>query len=252
MEELDPKVKNLRARVRAQVLELIGRMDFEFSTRLLSENQLAAKFQVSRSTIRAVLTELEVEGKVIRRHGSGTYVNPPALGVETTIYPRVNMHDLIVKNGFEPFLKILEVREVPAGDRGPKLNIFPFDRVFEVHSTYLADGKPCMYCVDCTDTRTFSTMDWHEYQKVQGSIYDYIRKTAGIDITWDIISIRASDSDQVPALRECFSLPQGAVKSVDHLEITNFDNTNRPVLLGNIYVDTDLIHLNIVRDLSKL
>ena len=79
--EMEEKERSLRDRVRQQLLELISHMDFEYSTRLLSENQLAAKFQVSRSTIRAVLSELETEGKVIRRHGSGTYVNPPALDV---------------------------------------------------------------------------------------------------------------------------------------------------------------------------
>lgn len=38
-------------------------MDFSVSTKLPSENWLAAKFDVSRSTIRAVLAELETEGK---------------------------------------------------------------------------------------------------------------------------------------------------------------------------------------------
>lgn len=59
----------LRERVRAQLLELISEMDLTVNTRLLSEGQLAAKFQVSRSTIRTVLSDLEVEGKVIRRQG---------------------------------------------------------------------------------------------------------------------------------------------------------------------------------------
>ena len=50
----------LRERVRAQLLELISEMDLTVNTRLLSEGQLAAKFQVSRSTIRTVLSDLEV------------------------------------------------------------------------------------------------------------------------------------------------------------------------------------------------
>lgn len=77
----------LRERVRAQLLELISEMDLTVNTRLLSEGQLAAKFQVSRSTIRTVLSDLEVEGKVIRRQGSGTYVNSQAIQVNTTLYP---------------------------------------------------------------------------------------------------------------------------------------------------------------------
>lgn len=250
--EMEEKERSLRDRVQQQLLELISHMDFEYSTRLLSENQLAAKFQVSRSTIRAVLSELETEGKVIRRHGSGTYVNPPALDVETTIYPRVNMYDLIRKNGYEPGLKVLSFQDVPAGERGPKLNLFPFDRVTEVRSIYYANERPCMYCIDCVDARRFAGMDWKDHEKFAGSIYDYIRQATGVEITWDIINIQAAHSGQMPELRECFSIPEGQIKPVVRLEITNFDKQNQPSLLGNIYIDTDQIRLNIVRDLTKM
>ncbi|SFQ03125.1 GntR family transcriptional regulator [Oscillibacter sp. PC13] len=249
---MDQREQSLQERVRQQIMELIHRMDFEYSTRLLSENQLAAKFQVSRSTIRAVLMELETEGKIIRRHGSGTYVNPPALDVETTIYPRVNMYDLIRKNGYEPSLKILSVRDGPAGERAQKLNLFPFDWITEIHSIYQADGHPCMYCIDCVDAKRFTDMDWKKHEDYPGSIYDFIRQSVGVDITWDIINIQAAHSGQIPALQECFSVPKGENKPVVRLEITNFDNRNQPSLLGNIYIDTDLIRLNIVRDLTKL
>lgn len=248
---MEGKERHLRDRVRRQLLELIGRMDFEYSTRLLSENQLAAKFQVSRSTIRAVLSELETEGKVIRRHGSGTYVNPPALDVETTIYPQVNMYDLIRKNGYRPELKVLSFQDIPAGERGYKLNLFPFDRITEIRTVYYADGRPCMYCVDCVDARRFSGVNWKEHENFDGSVYDYIRQAAGIDIIWDIINIQSAHSGQVQELQECFSIPEGQIKSVVRLEITNFDKQNQPSLLGNIYIDTDQIRLNIVRDLTK-
>ena len=90
----------LRERVRAQLLELISEMDLTVNTRLLSEGQLAAKFQVSRSTIRTVLSDLEVEGKVIRRQGSGTYVNSQAIQVNTTLYPRIDLREIVARNGY--------------------------------------------------------------------------------------------------------------------------------------------------------
>lgn len=242
--------ESLRERVRRQLLELIGSMDLEYRTKLLSENQLAAKLQVSRSTIRAILTELETEGKVIRRHGSGTYVNPQALNVETTLYPNVNMYDLVRKNGYEPSLKILETKKVPAGERGKLLNLFPFEPVIESHSVYCADGNPCMYCIDCMDASLITQEQWKSLGIFYGSIYENIRKLTGTAIEWDIIRVSASDNLRMPALNECFSIPDGQVKPVALLEITNFSRDNRPVLLGNIYVDTEKIELNIVRDLS--
>lgn len=249
--ELTQKENSLRETVRRQLMDLIHQMDFSYSTRLLSENQLAAKFQVSRSTIRAVLTELETEGKLIRRQGSGTYVNPPALNVETTIHPRVNMYDLIRRNGYQPGLKVLHVQEERAGEWGMKLNLFPFEQIIEIYSIYYGDDKPCMYCIDRVDKKKYTAVNWMDLENMPSSIHNYIQMTAGININWDIIHIKAANSDQIPALREHFQVAEGTVKPFVHLEITNFDTANEPVLFGNIYVDCDKVELNIVRDLTK-
>lgn len=64
---------SLREQVQ-QIPDLIQRMDLNYSTRLLSGGQMAAKSQVSRSTVRAVLSDLEIAGKVIHKQGSGKRV----------------------------------------------------------------------------------------------------------------------------------------------------------------------------------
>ena len=42
--------------------------------KLLSEDELATEFEVSRATIRQAVGELVIEGLVVRRQGRGTYV----------------------------------------------------------------------------------------------------------------------------------------------------------------------------------
>lgn len=64
---------SLRQQVQ-QIPNLIQRMDLNYRPRLLWEGQMAAKSQVSRSTVRAVLSDLEIAGKVIRKQGSGKRV----------------------------------------------------------------------------------------------------------------------------------------------------------------------------------
>ena len=61
-----------QSKVRAQ-LELLLR-NAEPGERLPSEPALAKRFDVSRTTIREVMSQLETEGFVQRRQGSGTYV----------------------------------------------------------------------------------------------------------------------------------------------------------------------------------
>lgn len=244
--------QSLRKQVYDQLMELIRHMDFSYSTRLLSEKQLAAKFQVSRSTIRAVLSELETEGKISRRHGSGTYVNPPALDIKTTLYPSITMYDLVRANGYEPSLEPILINTIPAGARAQKLNLLSFDPILEIHSVYRGDGRICMYCVDCVDARRFAQADWSTLSSYSGSLYDFIRETVGIAMAWDIINIQAAHSGQFPFLQKYFSVPDGEIKSFVKLEITNFDSRNQPFLLGTIYIDADIIRLDIVRDITKL
>ena len=218
----------LRERVRAQLLELISEMDLTVNTRLLSEGQLAAKFQVSRSTIRTVLSDLEVEGKVIRRQGSGTYVNSQAIQVNTTLYPRIDLREIVARNGYSARSEVLSVRQIPAGRQSLLFNCGPTHQLQEIRSLYYADEFPCM------------------------SIYEFLKEAGNIHVKWDMMRLRAATSGEVPELAVYFEVPVGKIRPFILLEITNYDDKNNPVLCGNIYVDTERIKLNLVRDLGQL
>jgi DNA-binding FadR family transcriptional regulator len=62
---------NITVELRRAILE----NKYDFGQRLPSERNLAIHFRASRSTIREVLRRLEEEDLVIRRVGSGTFVN---------------------------------------------------------------------------------------------------------------------------------------------------------------------------------
>jgi GntR family transcriptional regulator len=53
--------------------------DFPPGVPLPTERELASALSTSRTTVRQALTELVVEGRLVRRHGSGTYVAEPKL-----------------------------------------------------------------------------------------------------------------------------------------------------------------------------
>ena len=240
----------LRERVRQQILDLIQRMDLTRNNRLLSEGQMAAKFQVSRSTIRAVLSDLEVEGKVIRKQGSGTYVNVRTIHVDTTLYPRMDLRRIITNNGYSARSKVLSIHTIPAGALADRLNCGQSHPVQKVCSLYYADDRPCMYCIDCIRDGRITSSQWRDPKLEVGSLYDFLRETAGIHVKWDLMRIRAVTSGEAPELAVHFHIPIGKVQPFTLLEIVNYDEENRPVLLGNIYVDTEMIQLNLIRDLG--
>lgn len=71
MEERKPKYMELVDWVKGQIETGV----YIPGHRILSENELSAKFCMSRQTVRRAITVLEKEGLVESRRGSGTYVN---------------------------------------------------------------------------------------------------------------------------------------------------------------------------------
>jgi GntR family transcriptional regulator len=63
--------------VKRHLLGLLG--NFEAGAPLPTERELASSLATSRWTVRQALTELVAEGRLERRHGSGTYVAEPKL-----------------------------------------------------------------------------------------------------------------------------------------------------------------------------
>jgi len=245
-------VIDLREDIRDKILSYISRMNFSYGTKLLSEKQLAAKFLVSRGTIRTVLSELETEGKLIRKQGSGTYVNTKAFMLETTLYPRIDMRTIIEKNGFAVSSHNLSVKHAPAGEFSKYLNCNAGDEIQEVHSIYYADRQPCMYCVDRIPSGILSDECWKGTKMHARSLYTSFRDQADIHITWDVIRIYSVCCSDVPQAASYLKKGDAPNKSLTLLTIINYDENSRPILYGNIYVNTDLIQLNLIRDLSKL
>lgn len=58
--------------------------DFKYSDKLMSENELSARFSLSRSTVRHAIELLTNEGFLEKRHGSGTYVKAASPNISRT------------------------------------------------------------------------------------------------------------------------------------------------------------------------
>src|SRR5437016_1028157 len=82
MSTAQPKVTK-QSVTRLQVLDLIERLGV--GAAIPSERQLSADLGVSRLTVRAALDDLAREGHVVRRRGSGTYVQQPKIAQELTM-----------------------------------------------------------------------------------------------------------------------------------------------------------------------
>lgn len=105
-----------------------------------TERQLAAELGTSRTTVRQALTELAAEGRVVRRHGSGTYVADAKL-----TWPQ-NMSSFTEQaraNGMVPSSRLLSATRGKADDTAAvELELAIGAPVYTIDRLRLADGNP--------------------------------------------------------------------------------------------------------------
>ena len=61
--------------IRQELISSIKNGQYVVDNKLEGERQLALQLGVSRGTLRQVVDELVQEGLLVRKHGSGTYIN---------------------------------------------------------------------------------------------------------------------------------------------------------------------------------
>jgi len=126
-----------QSHTRQQVLDLIQRLGV--GNAIPSERQLSADLGVSRLTVRAALDDLAREGYLVRRRGSGTYVQQPKISQELTI---TSFSEDMRRRGMAPGSKTLSMETILAGARlGRFLQVSPSEPILVIKRLRLADGE---------------------------------------------------------------------------------------------------------------
>ncbi len=105
-----------------------------------TERELASDLDTSRTTVRQALSELVVEGKLVRRQGSGTYVADPKITWPLYLASYTEQEQA---NGFTPSSQILRTGRIPAGtDLAGKLGVAVRAPVYKIERVRAADFFP--------------------------------------------------------------------------------------------------------------
>lgn len=237
MERLAP----LEERIRDELVNWIKQGQVGLEGQLPSEAELAKNFGVSRATVRAALSLLAAQGIIIRKHGSGTYVNHAMLRLRLEVSEKWEFQDLIRSSGFKPGIHFLDAKIIPAEkEEATALRIKLGDPILNVRKIFTADGKPAIYSINMLSLSL--AYPPHDQQKLQGPIFPYLAEAYNQTPAYSV-----TDLSPVVATAELAQLLQ--VEELSPLLLFKdifFNADNQPIMYAHNYF-TDILHFKAIR-----
>lgn len=164
-------------------------------SRLPTETNLAARFGVSRPTVRAALRELEALGLVTTKHGVGTFVNEqPAV---TAGLERMDSITASIRaTGREPgMIYVSRIRRPVLPEEAAVMGCAGNAEVLELRRTILADGEVVAYSYDLIPMSVLP--DPFDPDQLDGSLFECFRQRLGIEPSYGRAEIHAVHSDHI-------------------------------------------------------
>jgi GntR family transcriptional regulator len=154
--------------------ERLANAEWKPGEMLPTEEMLQKEYNVSRTTVRLSLRELELEGKIVRYRGRGTFVAQPK--ISHSPHPHFSLTDFLRQQGVEPGWHLLSAAWVPAPTEvAERLQLGPETKVFQVRRLRMAGDEPIGYHVAHSRAEIARAVDVAHLE--QGGSLDYLRQT---------------------------------------------------------------------------
>lgn len=156
--------------------------------RLPSEPTLARELGVSRVSVRGALAQLESEGILNRRHGSGTYVNSVRPLVRS-LHLNVGSDELIKSVGHVPGILEMSWRQEPAdAEVADRLSVEPGMDVVHLYRVRTSDSAPVTISHDYFATSLLPA----EPPSLGPSLYAFLRDACGVEVQFGVATLEPS------------------------------------------------------------
>lgn len=207
--------------------------------RVPSENELCARYGLSRTTIRQALGRLEQEGLVSREKGRGTFVSdsrPRSWMIQST---EGFFGDELLRAGRPVASRILRLERTRLPRWAADALGLPFGSDgMVVERVRSVDGLVALYVVNCLPAFAADAVDGLEAGE---SLYQRLAEHGGIAIAGGRRSLEAVDAG--PKLAKLLEVDAGA--SLAYIESVTWDATDRPIDSYHAWLRTDRMRLEI-------
>lgn len=228
--------------IRTQLISAMKSGEFASCGRLPRESVLSDRLGISRTQLRDILSSLEREGFITRRHGVGTIINRHVLDVQTRMDIEVEFLDMIRQSGHQAQVAFIRVSDGTADEKTAAQLQIPVDApVIRITRLCTADGRPAIYCEDVIDKSLVK--EDYTIGDLKKPIFHFLRQFCGVYSYMDVTEVRPAVADA--ALAEILQVPAGS--PLLNMDEVDYDADGKPVFCSNEYFIDGIFHHTVIR-----
>ena len=227
--------------IKEKLLEMIESGVYKPGEQLPTELDLCQKFDVSRTTIRLALNQLNLEGHIYKIQGKGTFISLPK--IEQSVLPYRGFKEQLRSRGAHIETKVIQLTIVAADKNLVKtLEIVERDPVFKLERIRLVDDIPLLYSITYLPWKVTPGLTLEE---CGGSLYEIMRTKFDIKLTRYTESLEPILIDET--ISKYLNTPVGAPAIL--LNTVTYAEENIPVQYSHEIVRGDRAKFTVERDL---
>lgn len=129
--------------IRDEIMTAIREKRFRPNEQIPTELELMERYNVSRTTVRRAIHDLVENGTLVKRQGSGTFVNEPQF--TRHLFRFISFTSDCLDNGLTPSTEVSPVEYGPPSPHvTQKMEFMPGENVYRFHRLRFINGEPVM------------------------------------------------------------------------------------------------------------
>lgn len=232
-------------KIKNELEKMIENKELKIGDKLPSEYEMANYFNVSRETFRSAVKLLEQEGKLLVKHGIGTFVIEPLSSIASSLEKLQSMSDIIRMSGLkEGESKETIVKSIADKELAKALDIKENATIVLLERVRTANDEPVALTINAIPYNTRLGKAVHERSHFSGSLFKFMEQELNIHIIRALTEIRVplKDDANLSKLQLNKDVPILLLKQI------HYDERNKPIFYAMDYLRNDIFNFWIRRE----